>query len=233
MGETNCDDCGEQPYVAPVTGDYSEYHDFEEEPDAELWCECAEDRAIAFTDNEERTDSRPDYWGQSGGRFVCYECGEMPRLKTVTSGGGKHPTILYRLSCRCEKHSWGVEFGWRSIMPDKWKDDMDSTKWPDVQDEIEDAVEEHGPISRSELAKHVDLPEEGVQCLTIHMCREHDLFRYPPDGLLTMDQVIDGPYDMTDRGVIEKRDSRPDETGIRSGKGTGFFSRLLGLGGED
>jgi hypothetical protein len=231
MGDAVCDDCGEQPYVAPVTRDYEEYHDFNGVPDIEIWCECTTDIPVVFDDTDTFDNEKPDQWGQEGGRFVCYECGAIPFMRTSTKGGGKHPKARYHLSCRCEHRRVG--FSLRATMPDKWKKDMDPTKWPNMHEDIHEAVADHGPITLEQLAEEIGLDDAGVQCLTLHMRRENKLFKHAENGYMTFEQVMDGPYDMDENHRITNEYSDPDETGLRSGKGTGFFSRLLGLGGDD
>jgi hypothetical protein len=232
MGVINCDDCGEQPYVAPLTGDYSNYYDFEDDdPDVEIWCECPEDRAVELSGRNVRA-GQPDCWGQSGGRFVCYECGEIPRMISTTDGGGLHSPKNYRLTCRCM--TFGVYFRWCDVMPDAWKSDMDTTKWEDLEDEIEEIVDEYGPTDRDEITEHIDLSDAGVQCHVIRMCREDRLSRDDEQQLIVPSQSGNGSQDNdTDETCDVEETSDPEETGLRSGKGSGFFSRLLGLGGDD
>jgi len=228
MGDANCDDCGEQPYVAPLTGDYDEYHDFDSVPDVEIWCECASNIPIVFDGSDSFDSEKPDQWGRDGGRFVCYECGEIPVLRTSTRAGGKHPKAKYHLSCRCENRRVG--FSLRSTMPDKWKKDMDPTKWPNVRDDIRETVEEHGPITKDEIAEEIGLDEAGVHCLALHMQRDNKLFRHAGDGYMTFEQVMDGPYDMNEHRQITKEIERNE---AENSGDMGYFRRLLGLGGED
>lgn len=234
MGDVICDDCGERPYCAPATQDYTEYEDHDEQPDATIWCECGTRTPIVFTDTTTvGARERPDYWGQSGSRFVCYECGEVPELHTSVSisRGKTHPTIRYQLLCRCEYLS--VQFELRGVMPDKWKDDMDLTKWPEMRDQIQSVINENGPMQIDSIATCLQQPEAGVVCAVTYMQRDHELFVDDSDRYYTPNLVIDGPYKLLDDTTVERREqtapSDPDETGPGSGKESGWFSKLLGV----
>lgn len=173
MGDITCDECDEEPYVAPATGD----HDH----DAEMWCMCDDcfGVPIDFDASANFDHEQPDHWGKSGARFTCYRCGEEPVMQSSVSMGHPHPKTKYHVSCGCGRSHVG--FGWRDIMPSDWKKDMDPTKWADHHDEIVDAIEEHGPLSRDEIGEYVDLDQAGVKCQVIHMQRDNKLDRLKTD----------------------------------------------------
>lgn len=218
MSETECDKCGEQPYVAQTTGSYEDHTDLDEEPDVEIWCECPESVPIVFDGSDMFRCGEPDNWGTAGSRFACYVCGEVPEMEK--SVRGESSRIVYYFSCMCDI---SVGFTLRAVMPDKWKDSMDITKWPDMSDEIIDSVEEHGPISTEDLSQFVDLPDDGIKCIVIRLLREEELFSHPDGMVMTTDQVIDGRYDMTKNGRIKKMDQSSDDN-------RGMLSRLFGWG---
>lgn len=190
MGDVICDECGEQPYLGQLTGDYDEYHDFEEEPDVEVWCECSMDRAIVYDDSYNFHRDAPDYWGPAGGRYVCYRCGEIPRMGTSVGMGSTHPREHHHFECDCDDVR-SVGFEWRSTMPDEWKSDSDPTKWPDIRDDIVESLEQNGPMREDELADELDVPTEAVHSIGMWMRRENRLYRENGIGYMTPDMKVE------------------------------------------
>lgn len=211
MADTNCDGCGETPYLGLATGN----HEYE----IEMWCECGDNVPVELIGTSGKQE-KPDFWGGSGSRFICYQCGEIPEMRASISRTGRKSRVNHYVTCGCDAMKVGV--GWRGLLLDKWKDDMDITKWPDVEDEIMSIVEEHGPVSSSEVAEHIDLPVVGVECIMMHIARNDDLFRSYEDGYMTMDQLLDGQYDVDRNGHVEKIKRSSDD-------GNGLIRSILGL----
>lgn len=218
MSDVHCDECEKQPYLSPITPDYEQYYDMHTEPDVEVWCECHESIPITFDDSDSFKTGRPEFWGQSGGRFVCYRCGEIP---TMISG---NTAKTYKLTCMCFSTT-GIGFVLRDVMPDKWKIDADETKWNVTRDEIRSMVEEHEPIRAGLIAEKLGVEYDSVANISEKMLDGTELYSNHHDELMTEPTTSgdgsdeDNEYNYTD----------PEESGLRSGKGSGFFSRLFGL----
>lgn len=164
MSDIACDECGTTPYLSPATGD----HEF----DVEMWCDCPESIPIEFEEQAFCSD-RPDNWGESGERFTCYRFGSIPVIDSSVMMNGGFPETTYYTTCDCNGTSVG--FGLRGVMPDAWKDDMDSTKWEDHYDEIKQVIEDEGPLTLEEIVDRVDLDPAGIECQVVQMNREQEL----------------------------------------------------------
>lgn len=169
MGEVVCDDCGRQPGALLENGH-----------GRALDCGCVGRDPVAyeFEQGGWGRNEEPPQWGSNGGdSYVCFRCGAEPHLRTSTSGGGRHPTINHHLGCDCPNER-GASIGFRSVLPDAWKEDMDPTKWsPGVHDDVRTLLEAKGPMDREEIAYRLNRPEECIRCVTIWMQREHELGR--------------------------------------------------------
>jgi hypothetical protein len=163
MGTPNCDECGTTPYLGSTSIEESLADG------AELWCDCPTSVDVAVEPDPPFT-AFPEYWGMDGGEVRCYHCGEVPEMHTTGSASRNGPVVNYRFGCRCDNTAFGPRVKWNGVMPDKWKDDADYTKWPwESREEIYDVIDEHGPIEMDEIQDRVDLDDAGVRTLVTRM----------------------------------------------------------------
>jgi hypothetical protein len=200
MGQINCDECESELLVSDHKSDENEI---------KFLCNCVDTSVV-------RLDRVLDNWAIDVENPGCNRCGNDLEIRSITSGGGMHPSIRYKVSCQCSISGFGVTVSWQTVLPDNWKDDADVTKWPRIEDDIYEYVVENGPSDIDAIADQFDIEHAGANYLLLRLEREHKIMSNS-DTYMTMRQarVAESGYTMVSDDIDE------------SDGYSGWFSRIL------